>query len=122
MADRIGYRFLLGATLLLLASPIVVEPVLAGGLDSGISGVVVRLGCAKAQPCRRTTPPPSFVQAARTGGSDVITVRIRNLRFHLPLRPGTYRVRLVRSATAVGTGGRIVAVRPHTYTLVVLRA
>jgi hypothetical protein len=121
MTDTIGYRFLLGATLLLLASPIVVESGFAGGLDSGISGGVVRAGCAKTRPCRAPTAA-SFVQVARAGGGDVVTARIRDLRFHLPLRPGTYLVRLVRTATVVGRGGRVVAVRPHAYTLVVLRA
>jgi len=122
MTGKIGYCLLLGATLLLLASPIVVEPGFAGGLDSGISGIVVRAGCAKTRPCRAPTAPPSFVHVARAGGGDVVTARIRDFRFHLPLRPGTYLVRLVRTATAVGTGGRVVAVRPHAYTLVVLRA
>ena len=121
MTDTIGYRFLLGATLLLLASPIVAESGFAGGLDSGISGIVVRARCAKT-PCRAPTAPPSFVRVARAGGGDVVTVRVRDFRFRLPVRPGTYLVRLVRAATAVGTGGRVVAVRPHAYTLVVLRA
>jgi hypothetical protein len=121
MTGKIGYRLLLGATLLLLASPIVVESGFAGGLDSGISGIVVRT-CAKPRPCRAPTAPPSFVRVARVGGGDVVTARIRDFRFHLPLRPGTYLVRLVRTATAVGTAGRVVAVRPHAYTLIVLRA
>jgi hypothetical protein len=64
-----------------------------------------------------------FVQVARVdAGGVVITARIRNLRFHLALQPGRYLVRLVRAANAVGTGGRLVTVRPHAYTVLVLRA
>ncbi len=94
---------------------------MAGGVDSGISGVVTRAACGKPRPCRPSAMHP-FVQVAR--GDDravLVTTRIRDARFHLALRPGTYLVRLVRTANDVGTGGRRVAVRPHAYTLVLLR-
>ncbi len=122
MTSNIRYRIVVTASILLLSSSAVVEGGFAGGVDSGISGVVTRAACGKQRACRPSAMRP-FVQVAREGDREVVvTSRIRDYRFHLTLQPGMYVVRLVRTANAVGTGGRRVAVRPHAFTLVVLRA
>jgi di/tricarboxylate transporter len=120
MTSTAKYLILVAASAVLLASTAPVAPGLAGTSDSGISGVVLQAGCRHVRPCQRTATRP-FVQVARVGGSVVATARIRNFRFHLALQPGKYLVRLVRAANAVGTGGRLVTVRPHAYTIVALR-
>jgi hypothetical protein len=89
--------------------------------DSGVVGVVRAAGCVE-RPCR-PSPLPALVRVLRRDdGTVVATAKIRDLRFRVALRPGVYVLRLVRNKDTAGAGGRVVVVRPHAFTLVVLRA
>jgi hypothetical protein len=92
----------------------------AASTDSGIAGTVRAGRCVPAPP-RRPCGPPAALEIRRLR-DNVLVRRLRvqaGSRFRVPLQPARYVLRLV-TATKRLVAVRVVAVRPHTYTFVIL--
>jgi hypothetical protein len=89
---------------------------------SGVAGTV-RAGRCVPMPPRRPCGAPAALEIRRLE-TNVLVRRLRvraGSRFRVPLSPARYGLRLVATTKRV-LAARVVTVRPHAYTVVVLAA
>jgi hypothetical protein len=116
-------RLLLTAALLICTPQPASGAVPAGTApDSGISGQVRLDGSCGIRETRCSSRRVAATVVIRTRDTHrrVRTLHPRGGRFHARLRPGRYTVRAT-SERAAGAARRDVVVRPHRFTVVVLR-
>jgi hypothetical protein len=90
--------------------------------DSGVAGTV-RAGRCVPMPPRRPCAAPAALEIRRAENNVLVRrLRVRaGSRFRVPLSPGSYGLRLVATTKRL-VAARIVTIRPHAYTFVVLTA
>jgi hypothetical protein len=110
------------ALIAVAAAPSAATAAPAATPDSGITGTV-RAGRCVPMPPRRPCAAPAALEIRRVG-SNVLVRRLRvraGSRFRVPLGPGHYGLRLVATTKRL-LAARVVNVRAHAYTFVVLGA